>query len=84
MCLENLNLINSKGEFLNFLRVKVDEEGYLYKKKRSRLLVFGVFNEESKEKRSKILVEIWYKRIKDLLEDINSINMSMVFLEKER
>lgn len=63
MCLENLSLINNKGEFLNFLRVIVDEEGYVYKKKRSRLLVFGVIKEESKEKKSKILVEIWYKRI---------------------
>lgn len=84
LCLENPNLINSKGELLNLSRVKVDEEGYLYKKKRSRSLAFGASNEESKEKRSKISAEIWHKRIKDLSEDINSINMSMALLEKER
>ena len=84
LCLENPNLINSKGELLNLSRVKVDEEGYLYKKKRSRSLAFGASNEESKEKRSKISVEIRHKRIKDLSEDINSINMSMALLEKER
>ena len=56
----------------------------MYKKKRSRSLAFGGTNEESQEKKSKISAEIWHKRIKDMSEDINSINMSMALLEKER
>lgn len=82
--LENPSLINNKVELPNLSRVKVDEEGYVYKKKRSRSLAFGATKEESKEKKSKISAEIRHKRIQDLSEDINSMNMTMALLKKER
>ena len=84
LCLENPSLINNKGELLNLSRVKVDEEGYVYNKKRSRSLAFGATKEESKEKKSKISAEIRHKRIQDLSEDIDSMNMTLALLEKER
>lgn len=86
LCLENPNLMNNKGEVLNLSRAKVDEEGYVYKKKRSRSKVFGAVKEQVGEdiKKIKLSAEFRHNRIQDLSEDINSMNTTMALLEKER
>ena len=84
LCLENPSLVNNKGRLMDLARAKVDEEGYPYKKKRSRSKAFGAVKDQGKRKHIKLSAEFRKKRIEDLSEDINSINSTMALLEKER
>ena len=84
LCLENPSLVNNKGRLMDLARAKVDEEGYPYKKQRSRSKAFGAVKDQGNRKHIKLSAEFRKKRIEDLSEDINSINSTMALLEKER
>lgn len=84
LCLETPSLVNNEGRLMDLARAKVDEEGYPYKKKRSRSKAFGAVKEQGKRKHVKLSAEFRKKRIEDLSEDINGINSTMALLEKER
>ena len=84
LCLDNPKLMNDRGELLNLSRNKVDEEGYAYKKKRSRSKAFGGGNLKQESKKIKLSSEFRQRRIKEVSEDINSLNVTLSLLEKER
>lgn len=84
LCLDNASLMNNKRELLNLSRKKIDENGYAYKKKRSRSKEFGSGIVQPEEKKVKVSTEFRQKRIKDISEDIESIKTTITLLEKER
>lgn len=85
LCLEDPSLLHNRGQLTNLARKKTDDEGYCYKKKRSRSKAFGTGGETSKETNQvKFSAEFRHKRIRALTEDLDSMNTTMALLEKER
>jgi flagellar biosynthesis GTPase FlhF len=85
LCLDDPSLLHNRGELINIARKKIDDEGYCYKKKRSRSKAFGTGVETSKEsKKIKSSAQFRHKRIQALTEDLDSLNTTMALLEKER
>lgn len=85
LCLDDPSLLHKRGKLTNLARKKIDDEGYCYKKKRSRSKAFGTGVWTSKEpKKVKLSAEFRHKRIQALAEDLDSLNTTMALLEKER
>lgn len=85
LALAQPNLVRKRGELLENARKKVAEDGYCFKKGKSRSNVYGVSDAEpSVSKRPKLDQTMREERIKDLEEDIADVSSHIAFKEKRR
>lgn len=79
------SLVRKRGELLEKARQKVADDGYCFKKGKSRSKVYGVRDAEpAVSKRPKLDQRVREERIKELEEDIADVNSHIVFKEKRR
>lgn len=82
---ENPHFLSKLDELLVIARKRVHESGFNYKKKTSRSRDFGSSSsEEVRPKREKISQEVREKRIDELNEDLQEVNMQIGFASKHR
>jgi len=66
-------MLTQRGKLLEMARVHVDECGYVYKKKKSRLKDFGAASEPV-AKRPKFSKEVRMERILEIQEELKTID----------
>ena len=80
LCLKNPSLLFIKrGDLLNMAKDKVHEDGYNYKKGKSRSIKRSTTSDESVPKRSKIDTAERLRRINEIHEDIGHIDTQIEF-----
>jgi len=85
LALAQPNPVRKCGELLENARKKDAEDGYCFKKGKSRSKVYGVGDAEpSVSKRPKLDQTMREERIKDLEEDIADVSSHIAFKEKRR
>ena len=81
MCLRDPSLLTKKGELLKLAQKTLNEEGYRYKKGRSRSKVFGS-DSDAASKRAKVSEDYRQRRLQQIQEEKKSINTRISFKEK--
>lgn len=86
LCLENPLLCDNKQHLIELCRQKLDKDGYIYSKKRSRSKVFGSRSVETDNdlKKKKLSADVRAKRIEELTADITSLGDRIKLLQKQR
>ena len=85
LALAQPSLIRKRGELLENARKKVADDGYCFKKGKSRSKVYGSSDDPpTTSKRPKLDQTMREDRIKDLEEDIADISSHIAFKEKRR
>ena len=64
LCLRDVSLLNKRGELLELARKRVADEGYIFKKGRSRSKLYGDSEAETTPKRPKYDKEMREERLK--------------------
>ena len=82
LCLSNVSLLNRRGELLEKARKKVADEGYVFKKGRSRSKLYGQPVTETTPKRPKYDKEMREERLKAIDEESRDISRMLLFKEK--
>ena len=82
LCLADVSLLDRRGELLQQARKKVAEDGYVFKKGRSRSKVYGVHESESTPKRPKCDQEMREERLEAIDEEMKDIARMLQFKEK--
>lgn len=81
ICLRDPSLLTRKGELVKLAQKALNEEGYQYKKGRSRSKVFGS-DSDTAPKRPKLSEEYRQRRLQQIQEENKSINTRISFKEK--
>ena len=86
LCQENISLLKNRKQLFELAKQKVDADGYLYKRKKSRSKVFGASQKAtgSEVQRVNVMKELRQKRMVDLHEDIDSCKQTISLLEQQR
>ena len=82
LCLKDTTLLRTHGELLEKARKKVADDGYCFRKGRSRSKVYGDEGTSSTPKRPKFDKEMRGERIKQIQDDVNDLNQVLAFKEK--
>ena len=82
LCLSDVSLLNRRGELLEKARKKVADEGYVFKKGRSRSKSYGHPVTETTPKRPKYDREMREERLKAIDEEGRDISRMLLFKEK--
>lgn len=82
LAVENPRLLSKKGELQALAKKKVDSDGYLYKKKKSRAI--DLSPNELLPVPSKVTPSLRSKRIGEVEEDLKEIKMEMTLIERSR
>ena len=82
LCLNDISLINRRGDLLEKARKRVADEGYNFKKGFSRSKVYGRIETSSTAKRPKYEKEMRDERMKSIEEELQDITRLMQFKEK--
>ena len=82
LAVENPRLLSKKGELQALAKKKVDSDGYLYKKKKSRAI--DLSPNELLPVPSKVTPSLRSKRIGEVEEDLKEIKMEMALIERSR
>lgn len=82
LCLENASLVYNKGQLQTLAKAKVDESGYLYTKKKSRSQELSIPRADNLT--PKLTPSLRAKRIENIEEDLQEVNLEMSLLERSR
>ena len=82
LALAQPNLVRKRGELLTKARRKVSDDGYCFKKGKSRSKLYGTSPESVVPKRIKLDQKMRDERIKGIEEDIADISSHIAFNEK--
>ena len=82
--IENPALLSSRSKLLELARGKVDNDGYVYKKGKSRSKKLSTTTEAPPKKRPKTVESFRLQRISQLQEDVKDINDRLQMKEKRR
>lgn len=82
LCLKDVSLLKRRGELLEKARKKVADDGYVFKKGRSRSKVYGQPDSPSKPKRPKYDEEAREGRIEAIEEELKDISRLLAYKEK--
>ena len=81
IALENPTLISNKGTLLEQAKKKVEDDGYLYKKKKSRS---PTLNAPQPEKSVKMNPSMRAKQLQQISEDVDEVKKEIFHLERSR
>ena len=84
LALDTPSLLGSRQKLLDLARKKVNREGYVYKKGKSRSIQFDDTSDHSTPKRPKMSENFRVKLIAALEKDIKDFNDRLVLKEKRR
>lgn len=86
LCQENISLLKNRKQLFELAKQKVDADGYLYRRKKSRSKVFGASQKVtgSEVQRVNVMKEVRQKGMVDLREDIDSCKQTISLLEQQR
>ena len=85
LCKEDASRLKNRKELFDMAKLKIDQEGFQYKKRSSRSKIFGQDNQQNKEtKRVKMSCEVREHRIEEVQSDIATDNETVMLLEKEK
>lgn len=82
LCLKDVTLLKRRGELLEKARKKVAEDGYCFRKGRSRSKVYDETDTSSTPKRPKFDKEMREERIRQIQDDLNDLTRVLAFKEK--
>ena len=82
LAVENLQLVQKKGELQALAKKKIDGDVYLYK--RNKYLVSCLPLNEPPPVPSKLIPSLWSKGISEKEEDLKEIKVEMTLIEKSR
>ena len=82
LVVENPQLVQNKGELQALAKKKIDSDGYLYKRKKSRSADLSL--NEPAPGPSKLTPSLRSKRISEIEEDLKEIKVEMTLIEKSR
>lgn len=88
LCLDDPSLVKQRGKLVSLAREQVHNEGYQYKKKKSRSKAFGSSASQSTEspvaKKPRLSQELRSTRIREVEEDLTELDTRLRYLEKAR
>lgn len=82
LCLEDVSLLNRRGELLQQARKRVAEDGYIFKKGRSRSKVYGEPDVQGTSKRPKYCQAVRDERLQVLQDELSDVVRVLHFKEK--
>lgn len=88
LCKEDASLLKKRKELFDMAKLKIDREGFQYKRRNSRSKLFGqgaVSDQKDQEtKRIKLSSEVRERRIDEVQSDIATDKDTIVLLQKEQ
>ena len=88
LCLDDPSLVKQRGKLVSLAREQVHNEGYQYKKKKSRSKTFGSSASQSTEssvaKKPRLSQELRSTRIREVEEDFTELDTRLRYLERAR
>lgn len=88
LCKEDASLLKQRNELFNRAKLKIDQDGFRYKKRQSRSKVFGQGGVDDQQiqvtKRVKLSSEVRERRIEEVQSDIETDKDTIMLLEKEK